>query len=261
LFTNPNKKTPASLNIGIKNSNHEIIVILGAHSCLHKDFLLFNNKFLVEKNVSVTGGTQINKGLNYIQQAIGLSMQVPFAMASAAYRWSKKEKFVDTVVYAAYKRHLFDEVGFFDEHNTISEDAEFNWRIRRAGYKIFYSPQIITYYYPRSAVLQFIKQMFRYGILRVNVLKKHLDSVKIAHLIPPTFVFTLSILLILTLNHNIHQNFLFYFLTVYFIINIMISAFTLSLRKIKYLPLVPVLTFIMHFFWGLGFIVGLFKIK
>ena len=256
-FSNPDRKTPKALNIGIMNSSFDVVVILGAHTALDKNFIYYNNKFLIEKNVQVSGGTQINKGTNFVQKAIGITMEVPFAMASASYRWSKKEQFVDTVVYAAYKRDLFEKIGYFEEDFSISEDAEINWRIRQAGYKIFYSPRIKSYYYPRKSVFKFIKQMFRYGILRVNVLKKHLDSIKIVHLVPPIFVISIILLALLALGNIIESKILIFFLLFYFFVNLLFSVFTLSSKKILFLPIVPFLTFLMHFFWGLGFLIGL----
>jgi len=256
-FLNSEKKTPNALNIGVKNSSGEVIVILGAHATLDKDFLYFNNKNMDEHNVKVSGGTQYNIGKSFIQKAIGIAMEVPFAIASAPYRWSKKEQFVDTVVYAAYKRELFEEIGFFEEKFSISEDAEINWRIRQAGYKIFFSPKIKSYYYPRKSILKFIKQIFRYGILRVNVVKKHFDAIRFFHLIPPIFVVTIILMIILVLTGNLKIEIPLIVLAIYFLTSILSSAVKLIPDKLLYIPLMPLLVFLMHFFWGLGFIVGL----
>jgi len=49
LLENPVRKTPTSLNIGIKQAKGEIIVILGAHASLDPDFIYFNNKYLISK--------------------------------------------------------------------------------------------------------------------------------------------------------------------------------------------------------------------
>jgi cellulose synthase/poly-beta-1,6-N-acetylglucosamine synthase-like glycosyltransferase len=256
LVDNPKMRTPISLNLGVRESSGEVIVILGAHTSLDKDFIFYNNKYLNELEVKITGGTQINRGLNFIQRAIGLAMENPFAMASAPYRWSSKEQFVDTVVYAAYKRELFDEIGFFEEDFTISEDAEFNWRLRKAGYNIFFSPKIKSYYYPRKNVKKFVQQMFRYGILRVNVLKKHLSAFKISHIIPPLFVISLLILVFLTFTSYLSPIYLFLFFAVYLLVNILSTFLRLSYQKFYYISVIPVIIFLMHFAWGLGFIVG-----
>ena len=259
LFENPKRKTPISLNVGIKNSNGDVVIILGAHTVIKKDFISQNIHYMRTKNVKCVGGTQINVGDTYTQKAIGYAMGHPFGLASAPYRFVKSEKFVDTVVYAAYKKELFDEVGYFDEELFISEDAELNWRIRQAGHKIFYSPKIISYYYPRKTLRKLIIQLFRYGILRVNVIKKHFDAIKIVHLIPPAFVSTSSLLLILSFFDKLPLKilcgiWLFYFSAV------LISSTGISIRKgLKYIFILPILFLAIHLSWGVGFLIGLFK--
>jgi cellulose synthase/poly-beta-1,6-N-acetylglucosamine synthase-like glycosyltransferase len=258
LLENPVRKTPTSLNIGIKQAKGEIIVILGAHASLDPDFIYFNNKYLNEMNLKVTGGTQINIGFNFVQKAIALAMENPFGMGSAPYRWSKKEKFVDTVVYAAYKRELFNEIGYFEENFAISEDAELNWRIRKAGHKIFFHPNIKSYYHPRRTVAKFVHQMFRYGILRVHMFKKHKSAVKITHIIPPAFVVTIITLFILTLASVLNSILLAAVLAIYFLVNLLSVILKSIKENLHFVPLVTFLIFLLHFSWGLGFIVGLF---
>lgn len=258
LLENPVRKTPTSLNIGIKKSKCEVIIILGAHASLDPDFIYFNNKYLNEMNVKVTGGTQLNVGFSFVQKAVALAMENPFGMGSAPYRWSRKEQFVDTVVYAAYKRELFDKIGYFEENFSISEDSEMNWRIRKAGYKIFFSPNIKSYYHPRRTVSKFIQQMFRYGILRVHMFKKHKSAVKITHLIPPSFVVTLILILIFSLLDVLNPIFLFALLLCYFLVNLLSVLLKISKENLHFIPLVSFLIFLLHFSWGLGFIVGLF---
>ncbi len=258
LLENPVRKTPTSLNIGIKNSKGEVIIILGAHASLDFDFINCNNKYLNKDNLKVTGGTQINVGFSFIQKAIAIAMENPFGMGSAPYRWSRKEQFVDTVVYAAYKRELFDEIGYFEENFSIAEDAELNWRIRKAGYNIFFSPNIKSYYHPRKTIPKFIQQMFRYGILRVHMFKKHKSAVKITHLIPPSFVFTLVMLFLLTITSILNPIFLISVLIFYSVANIASILIKIAKENLKFVPIVSVIVFLLHFSWGSGFIVGLF---
>ncbi len=259
ILQNPAQKTPHALNIGIQNSKGEVVVILGAHTEIDKNFLFYNNKFLLEKNVKATGGTQENVGRTFVQKLIGLAMEMPFAMASAKYRWSKNEQFVDTVVYAAYRKELFTELGLFEEQQTISEDAEFNWRIIKAGFKIFYSPKIKTYYYPRSSIKDFIYQIFRYGILRVNVFIKHKNALKPLHFVPPLFVIVLFTLIFISFANPIFANWLYFFLASYFLINIIASFIHTFPNKLRFFPFLPFLVFLMHISWGLGFLIGFIK--
>jgi cellulose synthase/poly-beta-1,6-N-acetylglucosamine synthase-like glycosyltransferase len=254
IVENPKRRTPAGLNAGIRSAKGDIVVILGAHTRIKEDFLRQNVEAMHRERVHCTGGTQVNVGDTYMQKAIGIAMGSPFGLPSAPYRFSKSEKFVDTVVYAAYKRSLFDEVGFFDEELFISEDAEMNWRIRKAGHRIFYTPEIVSYYYPRRTIASLFKQLFRYGILRVNVIKKHMDAVKWVHLVPFLFL-TGLILLILFRKWT-----LFTFLLGFYVLAVVYYSLRSAIRDgFRYLPVLPLLFMTIHLSWGLGFIVGLFK--
>jgi len=203
LLNNPARSTPKGLNIGIHHAQGEIVIILGAHTYVEKSFVRLNVEYMRKLGVKCVGGTQVNMGETYLQMAIGAAMSSPFGIASAPYRFQKKEKYVDTVVYAAYRREVFDEVGYFDEELFISEDAELNWRIRKAGHRIFFTPRIVSYYFHRKTIPQVIKQFFRYGILRINVVKKHPDAFKMRHGIPPTFVLSIIATLLLGLTNPV----------------------------------------------------------
>jgi GT2 family glycosyltransferase len=217
LLDNPERRTPKALNIGIRNASGSVIIILGAHTRIDKRFVSLNIKYQHEKNVSCVGGTQINVGDTFLQQTIGVAMGSVFGMPSAPYRFRKQACYVDTVVYASYRRHLFEEVGFFDEELHIAEDAEFNWRIRQMGHKIFYSPDIVSYYYPRETLDALAKQFFNYGILRVNVIKKHFDAFKWIHIVPPAFVFLFIALSLAGLIHRICWHALILVMLLYFL--------------------------------------------
>jgi len=259
LLENPKRKTPSSLNIGIKNAKGDVVIILGAHTTIKNDFIRRNIDYMHQKEVKCVGGTQINVGDTNTQRAIGYAMGHPFGITSAPYRFGKTEKFVDTVVYAAYKKELFDEVGYFDEELFISEDAELNWRIRQAGHKIFFTPKIVSYYYPRKTIKKLIIQLFRYGILRVNVIKKHFDAVKLVHLIPPGFVASTLLLLILSFFFILPLKILSGIWSFY-LVAVLISSSSISVvYGLKHFFILPIIFLSIHLSWGIGFLVGIFK--
>lgn len=259
ILDNPGRKTPKSLNLGAKHASGDVVIILGAHTRIKNDFVAQNIQYMKMKRVKCTGGTQINTGDTYIQQAIGQAMGSPFGIMSAPYRYRRQESFVDTVVYAAYHRSLFDEIGYFDEEKIISEDAEFNWRIRKAGYKIFFTPKIVSYYFPRANLRKLIKQFFRYGILRVNVVKKHLDALKFLHIIPAGFVFFLITSGILALFWRAVTPIFGGLVLLYGVFLAIASLYTGLRYGLKYLPALPLVFAALQLSFGTGFLVGIFK--
>jgi len=100
--------------------------------------------------------------------------------------------------------------------------------------------------------------MFHYGILRVNVLKKHRDSLKLIHLVPPAFVVFIILLTILSVLSSHLFDILVFFMGVYFIIGFVFATLK-TFKKGKLLfPFIPFIIFLLHFSWGFGFIVGYF---
>jgi GT2 family glycosyltransferase len=258
LLDNPQKRTPRALNIGIQNATGDVIIILGAHTKIEKDFVRQNIQVMREKNVPCTGGTQKNIADTFIQQAIGLAMGSPFGIPSAPYRFGKTDQFVDTVVYAAYRRELFDQIGYFDEELLISEDAEFNWRIRKAGHQIYYTPKIVSYYYPRKTVRRLIKQLFRYGILRINVIRKHIDAAKPIHLAPMAMIFSVLLLFALGFINILFWQILIGIGGLYLLSVLAASLITGARHGMRYAIVLPLLFIGIHLSWGLGFIAGIF---
>jgi len=260
LYHNPNRRTPLSLNIGIEKSKGEVVVFIGAHTKIDHRFVSLNIHYMYDQNVKCTGGTQINIGETFMQNAIGHAMQSIFGIPSATYRYSKTKGYVESAGYCSYNRVLFEQVGKYNEKNHIAEDAEMNWRIRAAGNKIYYSPEIIVYYYPRKSIYHLSKQFINYGIARVNVFKRYPKAVNPIRLIPPLFVLLTIMGLALmplsgTSNHLLEYLWIIYGL--YLAIGSVITS--IQIKTFRYSLVLPILFMSMQLSWGTGFLVGLFK--
>jgi len=104
-----------------------------------------------------------------------------------------------------------------------------------------------------------IKQFFRYGILRINVVKKHPDAFKMLHGIPPTFVLSIIATLLLGLTNPVFLKAHGGIWGLYFTYNL-IASLSVSMKiGLKYLLVLPIIFLSMHFGFGVGFLVGIFK--
>ena len=258
LHGNPQRKTSTSLNVGIKAATGDIVVILGAHTALLPRFLTLNAENLRLPNVYCTGGTQVNAGTTRMQASIGAAMSHWFGMASAPYRYRGKPGFVNTVVYGAYRREVFELVGYFDEKGSISEDSELNWRIIKSGFKIYFDPRIKTLYHPRKSLSQLAKQMFTYGILRSRVFRKHLGGVLWLHFVPPVGLLVLLALGVLSYFVPGAGPYLVGVTLIYLSMGIGCAFHAYYRHRKNGNPLIVFLSFIvLHLFWSLGFLWGL----
>ena len=77
--------------------------------------------------------------------------------------------------YAAIRKKVFDEVGGFNESFKMAsgEDNDLAYRIRKAGYRILFSPSSTVYHAHPESLVRFLKQQFWRAVWRVKLHKKH----------------------------------------------------------------------------------------
>ncbi|MCK4393970.1 glycosyltransferase [Candidatus Bipolaricaulota bacterium] len=185
LLDNPRRITPVALNIGVRSAQGDVIVILGAHSYIDKDFLSESARALSEHpEADCVGGVREAVNGSSWETAIELALQTPIASGSTQHL--RKSGFVTTVVYGAYRREAFEKYGLFDERFIRAQDYEFNLRVARAGGKIYQDPAIRSYYHPRSSPAKLFNQYFQYGEWKMRVLMKH-GMLSVKNFVPPLY--------------------------------------------------------------------------
>lgn len=71
----------------------------------------------------------------------------------------------------SYKRDVVEQVGAQDEILFRGEDVDYNWRVQKLGYKIYFDPKIKVYHYHRPTLRSFLDQYYMYG--RAYYLVRH----------------------------------------------------------------------------------------
>ena len=61
----------------------------------------------------------------------------------------------------------------FDETFAKGQDLELNYRIRKAKFKLLYSPKIKIVHYRKQSFRSFSKQIFKWAKAKVAIIKKH----------------------------------------------------------------------------------------
>jgi glycosyltransferase involved in cell wall biosynthesis len=204
FIENTNQTTPYALNAGIKNSKSDVLIILGAHSEIYPDFIS-QNIFYLNKypECGCVGGYLENEYENETAEIVGAAMSSVFGVGNANFRIPDKEGFVDTVAFGAYRKEVFEKVGLFDEVLTRNQDDDFNYRVTKAGYKIFLSPTIKCKYYVRASYQKLYRQYKQYGYWKVYLNKKHKAFLSIRQLIPFLFISFLVVGFLLSFFNSI----------------------------------------------------------
>ena len=258
LYENKKRKKAPALNIGIKESKGDIIIIADAHSLYQKDYILKNVKYLKASDADNVGGVIFVKPRNNTNKAkaIAKSLSHSFGTGGAEYRKNiKNPKFVDTVPFGCYSREVFETIGFFNENMDRNMDIEFNLRMKRKGYKIQLFPDICIEYLARDNFMSLWNNNFGNGfwVILGNYFSK--TSFRIRHLVP--FIFILFIIFGLLIS-------LWFPYLIYFYLFVLFTYIFLNLFfSLKLSDNIPMLFYIfysfivLHFSYGIGSLVGL----
>ena len=155
ILNNENVGVPEGLNIGIRNSKGEFIILMNNDVTVTKNWLdgffkayskfgiaLYQPKFLKMKNPEILDGTG---------DMINL---FGFGFARAKGQIDKMAyQEIEEVSYASgtcmfLPRKIIDEIGYFDEKLfAYHEELDFGWRARLCGYKSFYVPESVIHHF------------------------------------------------------------------------------------------------------------------
>jgi len=256
LLDNKKQFVPFALNIGIRQASGNIIIRVDGHAYVAEDYIEKCLYYLDKTGADCVGGKVESINTNSTGKAIALAMSSRFGVGNSRFRTSAKEGFVDTLAFGAYKKQVFEKVGYFDEQLIRCQDDEFNYRLRKFGGKIYLTPKIKSWYYPRSNFRKLWKQYYGYGFWKIRVLQKHLKMMQIRQFVPAFFV---AMIFITGVGSFFTSNFLFLFIG---ILGCYISAglyFSLKASLKEHLILFPLILLayiILHFSYGLGFLAG-----
>ena len=173
---NPKKRQVYAFNMGIREARGEFFIIFGAHAYPERDFLRKSVETFLEvkekePKLAGVGGKIVKLYENRLAKFVALIYSSPLSGASTFW-YKEKPHFAKTVAFALYDKKIAEEIGGFDEDMITGNDFEFNLRINKRGYKLFFNPKIRSYYYARSTWRGFLKQTFNYGAVKAMALRK-----------------------------------------------------------------------------------------
>jgi succinoglycan biosynthesis protein ExoA len=247
---------PSALNQAIENASGEFIIRLDAHSHPYPDYVARTISALQGGMADNVGGIwEIKPGADtWIAKSIAIAAAHPLGVGDALYRHAKKASFVETVPFGGFRRELWERIGKFDESLLTNEDYEFNARILSSGGRIWLDPEIRSVYYSRSTIGDLIKQYWRYGFWKYQMLRRFPGTIRWRQALPPLFVFSLLIDLLLSWI-PVFLAFLILELLLYSITLLIIGMMeAFKSRVLLHIFGIPLSIASMHISWGSGFL-------
>lgn len=242
-------------NVGIKNSRGEFVAFTDADCIVHKNWLDELLKVFKEDIVSV-GGIQLSpedesefgKNVNSFMGKVGfITDYMKYIKYKDDENFKPMEIEHNPTCNVMYRKDVFKKVGDFLENLWPGEDVELDYRIRKKGYKIFFTPKAIVYHYRAGDFERYSKMMFNYGKVQAFLVMRY-GFFRAIHYVP--------ILLILLLGFLIYSAFLslWYLLLLLICMDLAVGAyFFIRTGKISLMINYGMLFYTTVLFWNLGF--------
>ncbi|MBS6375002.1 MAG: glycosyltransferase [Erysipelotrichaceae bacterium] len=192
ILNNSYKTTQYAMNMGIQNALGEYIIRLDAHSFY--PFTYFEDLIsTLKENTELgnVGGICHVSGKGNVGEAYAKVLSTRFGVGNSKFRISKKEVYVNTVPFGAYRKKTLERIGFYNEKLARNEDFELNLRIQRNGYKILLRPDIVIEYQCRNTYNSIWKHEIEDGIWNTLSFYVAKYTFSVSHFIPLIFVLSL----------------------------------------------------------------------
>jgi len=264
LLENENRTTPYAMNMGIKAAKGDLIMKMDAHTIYERDYISKCVQYSKEYDADNVGGVLVTRpgAETFVAKAIALGLMQKFGSGNSYFRvGSKKPREVDTVAFGCFKREVFERIGMYNENLARSQDMELNQRLRKAGGKIVLAPDIVGYYYAESTFASFFRHNILDGIWTTYPLAFRIRVFALRHLIPLAFVIILASLTIGSFYSSTLFLVLLAFVIIYLLASFFVSIVTAAREKdIRYTYTLPIVFAIRHIGYGIGSIIGLWKV-
>ncbi len=193
VLENERKSIPCGHNVALDNYTGEALLRIDAHASMPSDFIRKNVEVLMSGEMA-SGGRRPNiiDGSTPFKETLLTAEQSMFGSSIAPYRHSEKKMYTKSLFCGMYRREVYDKVGRYNELLPRSEDNDMTYRMRQAGVKLCYSPDIVFYQHTRSTLSKMLKQKYLNGYWIGKTLGVSPKCFSIFHFVP--FLFVLAII-------------------------------------------------------------------
>ncbi len=260
IVENPAKTTPVGLNLAIAAAKYDIIVRVDAHGELCPGYLQTVVETLERTDAANVGGLMKAVGVTPFERAVAAAYNSPVGLGGGSFHLENTpEGPADTVFLGSFRKEALNRVGGFDETLDRAQDWELNYRLRKAGEVVWYTPQLRVTYRPRSSFRSLAKQFFKTGQWRREVIRRHPDTASVRYLAPPTFVLALAASPLACVFRPKWLRPLFLAAPVAYLLFNAASSVALMRDDPEARRRLPLVLAVMHVCWGAGFLLGLHK--
>jgi len=179
-----NKGPGAARNFGMENSQADYFIFVDSDCMFPNNWLIEIEKVQNIENYDAFGGPDTcHEYFSPLLKAINYSMTS--FIGTGGTRGSKKSvgKFYPRSFNMGISRKVYETIGGMGGLRH-GQDMDFSARIYNAGFKVGLIADAFVYHKRRTSLVKFYKQIFNWGVARINLGHRHKNMLKPVHFLP-----------------------------------------------------------------------------
>lgn len=187
-FKQQNKGPGAARNLGMSKADGDYFLFIDSDCTLPSDYLKIIDEAIEESKLDAFGGPDTyREDFPPLLKAINYSMTS--FIGTGGTRGSKKSvtKFYPRSFNMGIHRRVHEKIGGMGPLRH-GQDMDFSARIYKAGFKVGLVHDAVVYHKRRTSLKKFFKQIFNWGVARVNLGRMHGQLLKPIHFAPASIV-------------------------------------------------------------------------
>lgn len=252
-FFKPNSGPGQSRNYGSERAVGDFHVFFDSDCIIPEKYFEIVKSRLTKEPVDAYGGPDMaHPSFTAIQKSINYSMTSFFTTGGIRGGMKDEKKFHPRSFNMGFSKLVYEKTKGFSKMR-FGEDVDMSLRIIENGFSTTLIKDAAVYHKRRVDYRKFFKQVFNSGIARINLYKRHPQSLKLVHFLPAGFTLGLLFLLILSVIS------LYFLIPIgFFIVVIFLDSLRLNKNlKVAFLSIISSLIQLVAY--GIGFIKSFFK--
>jgi glycosyltransferase involved in cell wall biosynthesis len=194
-FLKENQGPGETRNYGCRRATSNFFIFFDSDCLIPENYLSNLSNAQKHRQFDAYGGPDTAAGsFTPVQKAINYSMTSVFTTGGIRGGKSSVEKFHPRSFNMGISRKVFEKTNGFSPMR-YGEDIDFSIRIAKAGFTLTLLQECFVYHKRRTNFRDFFNQTFNSGKARINLYKRHPESLKSFHFFPSIFTVYLFIVI------------------------------------------------------------------
>lgn len=245
-----------SRNFGMERAQGDYMVFFDSDCLIPDDYFAEVERFLAVHPLDTYGGPDnAHSSFTIVQKAINYAMTSFITTGGVRGKQNNLDTYQPRSFNMGFTRKVYETVGGFGDIHP-GEDPDLSYRIMDAGFRVGLIPDAYVYHKRRIDFSKFLKQVYKFGVVRIILMKWHPGRSKIVYTLPSLFLLGTIALIVLSVAWTP-----LFLLPLAFLVAVIFIEAMVKTGSLVISGWAIVATFLQLFGYGYGFLKSFVNVK